>query len=102
FCSLVDPDIGGRFSISPAQTFRSHQAYVEETNVLATTFETDYGTAELLDCCSVSDEKTKRERLWPDHEILRCLRGTRGSIYMRLRYYPTLQYGLKGVSLTHH
>jgi GH15 family glucan-1,4-alpha-glucosidase len=102
FCALLDPEIGGYFSISPkAESFDSHHIYVPHTNVLVTQFSMPTGVVELFDCFSVTDETTKLEGFWPDHEILRKLHCVRGSMKMRMVYCPTEKFGLHGKKLVY-
>ena len=49
FSTLLDEEGGGRFLIGPAGSHVGRQSYVENTNVLATTFETDTGSFRVLD-----------------------------------------------------
>lgn len=93
FASILDRERGGAFSISPVQPYRSEQHYLEDTNVLGTTFTTSSGEARLLDCFSVSSEKAKHGRLWPNHEILRIVEGIAGEVEMALHYQPRAGYG---------
>ncbi|ELZ26481.1 glycoside hydrolase 15-like protein [Halogeometricum pallidum JCM 14848] len=48
FARLLDPG-GGHFSIRPTGEYESEQAYLDETAVLQTTFETDSGTVTVTD-----------------------------------------------------
>jgi GH15 family glucan-1,4-alpha-glucosidase len=100
FCSLLDTEIGGFFSVTPSDSFRSRHAYIPDTNVLVTHFQNSYGSAELTDTFTVTDEKTKRTELWPDHEILRKLRCLRGKMKFRMVFYPTHTHGLHGIELS--
>ena len=101
FCSLLDREIGGRFSITPIFSFRSRHSYIPDTNVLVTRFQSPYGVAELVDAFTVTDEKSKRLELWPDHEILRKLRCLHGRMKFKMIFYPTRRHGLHGQELTH-
>lgn len=49
FGSLLDAERGGHFAVEPTSSYESDQAYVDRTNVLETTFETDSGRATLTD-----------------------------------------------------
>ncbi|HEY0896901.1 MAG TPA: glycoside hydrolase family 15 protein [Sphingobacteriaceae bacterium] len=93
FCSLLDRRQGGFFSIAPAGGFSSHQAYIPDTNVLVTTFETPDGTATLTDAFAVAAEEDKKGSLFPDHEVLRIVQTIRGTVRFRIRYRPRPDYG---------
>src|ERR1043165_9884063 len=60
FGTILDRDRGGYFSISPAVAFSSEQHYLEDTNVLQTTFKTDTGVVRIVDFFSVTTEQGKR------------------------------------------
>ena len=49
FAAILDDAKGGRFAVEPVVDYDSRQAYLPNTNVLETTFETDAGTAVLTD-----------------------------------------------------
>jgi GH15 family glucan-1,4-alpha-glucosidase len=49
FAAILDDRKGGTFSIKPRGQFKSHQAYIPNTNVLKTTFEVDGGSADVTD-----------------------------------------------------
>src|SRR5437870_3154472 len=75
FGAILDRERGGYFSICPSRDFSSDQRYLEDTNVLQTTFHTAAGSIRVLDCFSVTTEEQKRKQFWPDHEILRIVEG---------------------------
>ena len=97
FAALLDKDRGGLFSITPMGAFRSSQSYFHDTNVLVTSFDCPSGSARLCDCFSVTSEQKKRDRLFPDQEILRVIEGTSGEVKFRLRFQPRANYGSKGI-----
>ena len=49
FCRLLDDESGGYWSIRPTGHFSSRRAYVDNTNLLRTVFETARGQVALLD-----------------------------------------------------
>jgi GH15 family glucan-1,4-alpha-glucosidase len=49
FANLLDADRGGRFTVGPAADVNGTQRYVENTNVLETTFTSDEGSLRVLD-----------------------------------------------------
>src|SRR6266568_6703344 len=78
FAAILDPDRGGRFLLRPGGPRRARRAYLEGTNVLATTFETPGGTLRLLDAMAVAEDSDAAAELLPEHELLRvaeCVRG---------------------------
>ncbi len=92
FGAILDSRTGGRFEICPSVPFQSHQSYLADTNVLQTDFETESGTARLIDCFSCTDERQKNRHFFPSEEILRKIEVTRGSVPFSLRYSPKPHY----------
>ena len=93
FAALLDRERGGAFSIAPADAYRSQQAYVPDSNVVATRFTSNSGEALLTDAFVARTEAEKTRSLFPDHEILRVLEGLSGTVTFILDYAPTLYYG---------
>src|SRR5438132_3866490 len=73
FAALLDDERGGRFRIAPRAPFRSSRAYLEETNVLVTRFETDGGVLTLTDLMPVQAGKFDDQPM-PENELLRVAR----------------------------
>src|SRR5438874_13277080 len=71
FGRLLDADKGGFFAIQPGVEHRAQRRYLEETNIIETTFTTDSGTALLLDLMPVMPEEEKRTTLSPFRQLLR-------------------------------
>lgn len=99
FSSLLDSHRGGSFSVTPKPPFHATQTYLDDTNVLETRFESDDATLLLHDCFTVADENEKRQSLWPDTEVLRCLECTRGSTEVVVRFHPKGNYGERSLPL---
>lgn len=99
FARLLDWKSGGHFSITPQAPFRATRRYIPHTNVLVTTFETDWGRAELTDFMPVMNETDKRHHLLPFREILRQLRGVEGVVPMRVEFQPRPDFGAMEVRL---
>jgi GH15 family glucan-1,4-alpha-glucosidase len=79
FAALLDPRRGGRFAISPQESFTSTRRYLRTSNVLETTFVASKGVIRLTDLMPVASESEKAGELFPDHEVLRkieCAEGT--------------------------
>jgi GH15 family glucan-1,4-alpha-glucosidase len=86
FGAIIDPKIGGRWSIHPVGDSQINRRYVDNTNVLETTFSHSSGKIVLTDFMAVTSEKEKTRRLWPEHMVFlfsrwrfrccrRCIRG---------------------------
>lgn len=56
FCRLLDADKGGHFQVEPVNTYTVSRSYVEDSNVLATTFETREGQMGVLDFMPIADD----------------------------------------------
>jgi len=93
FGRLLDEDRGGFFSVRPVGAFRAHRRYLGPTNVLATTFATSDGTAELTDLMPALTEEQKHHRLMPYREIIRRLEGTAGTVTLAITFTPRFDYG---------
>lgn len=100
FGALLDRKTGGFFSISPASGCTSYQQYVADSNVLETVFETNDGTVKLIDAFIATTEEEKTLSLFPDHEILRIVQCTSGTMQMKMVFMPTLFYGKRNAQLT--
>jgi GH15 family glucan-1,4-alpha-glucosidase len=98
FAAILDDDIGGRFRIAPQGAFRSEQIYAPNTNVLETTFETEEGTARVVDFmpCYL----TPRGRLARIPEIHRIIDCTRGQVSLEAVFAPRLDYARGETSIS--
>lgn len=79
FDRLLDPDIGGFFSLTPTDDYTVTRAYREDSNVLETCFETKKGSVLLTE----SINSTLAGRL-PWSELARRLEGIKGTVTFRL------------------
>ena len=85
FAALLGTDKNGYWSISPVEPIRSlRRRYREGTLILETEFETENGSATLIDCMSVREEAP---------ELLRVVVGTRGQIRMKSELAIRFDYG---------
>ena len=60
FQKILDPEIGGTWSIRPAQQSQTTRRYIDNTNVLETGFHLDSGKIVLTDFMAVTSEAKKR------------------------------------------
>ena len=88
FATLLDRTQGGCFGIRPTVPFRVSRRYVGTTAVLATTFETDSGTARLIDLLPI----IAADALHPTREILRIIEGLAGEVAFDVRFEPRPDY----------
>ena len=96
FASILDEDIGGRFRIQPSGTYTDRsQTYLQDTNILETTFTTPQGVVKMVDLMPIHDSdkdgKPDKNPIDPPelHRIVTC---TAGSVRMRCEYEPRHDY----------
>ena len=89
FAAILDSERGGSYQISPNINYSSEARYEDDSNILATTFTTDEGTARLTDFMPCIME---RGSLKSYHEIIRRVDGLTGSVPMSLIFKPRLNY----------
>lgn len=96
FAAILDKDIGGRFRLRPSGAYSDvRQAYLQDTNILQTTFTTSTGIVTVTDFMPICDgdrdgkpDTNPAER--PElHRIVSC---SAGSVAMRCDYEPRHDY----------
>ena len=106
FASILDEDIGGRFRIRPSGAYTDgRQAYMQDTNILETTFTTPVGVVKITDFMPIQDnDKDGKPDTNPAEppELHRIVTCTAGSMEMRCDYEPRHDYAPRsaGVSPT--
>ncbi len=89
FCSLLDTDKGGYFSIKPAgDGYVTKQLYMPNTAMLITRFMTPDGVGEVLDFMPVIEDKPTDR-----HRLVRHLRVARGTMQFVMEIQPRFDYG---------
>jgi len=101
FAGILDPERGGYWQIAPASPFQTSRQYIEETNVLQTTFHAASGSAVLTDLMPVMTEEYKRQALVADHEILRQIECTEGELEIAVDFQPRANYGSTKTRIRH-
>jgi GH15 family glucan-1,4-alpha-glucosidase len=86
--ALLDPADGGFFDLAPTEDFEVTREYVEDSNVLATTFTTAGGAVRVTDALNVG----VAGRL-PWLELVRHIEGLSGRVPMRWRFEPGTRFG---------
>lgn len=82
FGSLLDPDHGGCWQLSPAVPWDSRRRYLPDTNVLETTFSSAAGTATATDFMAVPADEQHGSRM------VRIIEGKSGTMPVRMRLHP--------------
>jgi len=83
----------------PRGAFKSSRRYLDDTNVLETTFETESGTVKLNDLMPVMREEEKLRRLTPFRQLLRRVECTAGEVDMDVHFSPRPNYAQSSVKL---
>jgi len=92
FASILDSEKGGHFRISAVTPdARRRQMYLPDSNVLVTRFLTPDGVGEIVDLMPIHEQGTSRKKK-EDHQIIRLVRGVRGSIPFELECRPAFDY----------
>jgi GH15 family glucan-1,4-alpha-glucosidase len=90
FGRLLDWDKGGHCSIAPrSRAATTARAYVEDTQVLVTTFRDHGGEARLFDCFAMRRGGARE----PYQQLIRVVEGVRGRINLELVISPRFDYG---------
>mgnify|MGYP000019304881 CR=1 FL=1 len=87
FSTLLDHDDGGRFEIRAATDVMGSQCYVDNTNVLETTFSSEEGTFRVLD---FAPRFILYDRVFRPTQLFRIVEPVSGSPRIRVRCEPKL------------
>jgi GH15 family glucan-1,4-alpha-glucosidase len=88
FGALLDARRGGSFALAPELPYSVSRRYLPGTNILETTFITPTGAASVTDAMTVP-----AGGLVPFRELIREVKGLRGTVLMRWRIEPRFGYG---------
>ncbi len=93
FCGLLDREKGGVFSIKPSgdERYRCSMRYINNTNVIATTFESKDDAFEVIDFAPAVQIGGTFQR--PPAQLVRLLRPLRGAPRVRIHFEPRPEYG---------
>ncbi len=90
FAGLLDREHGGSFSVRPQQVFVARRRYIPDTAVLETVFETETGTARLVDLFPILDGVAP---MGPMRELLRVIEGISGEVELGVGIDVQPDYG---------
>ena len=88
FGALLDPERGGRFVLAPTGSFDVERRYVEDTNVLVTTYRTKGGAVRVTEAMTLQDGG-----LLPWTEVARRVEGLAGEVELEWRVEPRFDWG---------
>ena len=86
FCSILDDEKGGHFTLRPVDYHKSQQLYLPDSNVLLTRFFSSDGMAEVIDFMPILSEPGDRSRLVRDARVVR------GTMRFEMECRPTFDY----------
>jgi GH15 family glucan-1,4-alpha-glucosidase len=92
FGAILD-ERAGFWRIAPAGRATSERRYVDDSNVLETTFRTDRGRWILTDLMPAASEREKGDSLEPEREILRRAQCLEGEAEVEMVFAPRPGYG---------
>ncbi len=104
FLRLLDARRGGWFRVGSAGRSSAARAYVRETNVLATTFETETGRFRLTDFMPIEHRPARRrgKDLDASRRILRLVEGISGTSRVAVSFRPTFDYARAETDISIH
>ncbi|HET7759191.1 MAG TPA: trehalase-like domain-containing protein, partial [Gaiellaceae bacterium] len=88
FARLLDAEKGGSFRLEPTVPYETERAYQPGSNVLETTFTTAEGRVRVTDAMTLTDSSL----ISPMRELVRKVEALAGSIPLRWRFEPRLDY----------
>jgi len=94
FCSILDDEKGGCFSLRPVEYTRSQQLYLPDTNVLLTRYFSPEGLAETLDFMPINKRPGER------HRLVRNVRVIRGKMEFDTECRPAFDYARREHSVS--
>jgi GH15 family glucan-1,4-alpha-glucosidase len=97
FGALVDAKRGGSFLLQPVERFEAERAYVEDSNVLQTTFRTASGTVRVTDSM---DLEAGQQLPW--RELARRIEALDGRVELQWRVEPRVDYGRCSPGIDRH
>ena len=88
FGALLDAERGGTFRLAPTEPFTVERRYLEDSNLLETTFRTACGVVRVTDAMPLP-----LSGLAPTRELARSIEGLSGEVAMRWSVGPRFGYG---------
>src|SRR6188472_2684500 len=79
FARILDAERGGSFRLQPAVPFEAERRYLDNSNVLETTFATAEGRVRVTDAMTLTDSM----RISPMRELVRKVEALAGTVPLR-------------------
>ena len=98
FARLLDDDQGGHFAVRPTDSYEVDRTYLEDTNVLQTTFTTRGGTLEVTDFMPRWDDSDHDES--DQYAVYRRVSCTEGAVTTEMEFRPRLEYALADTTVS--
>ncbi len=94
FAKILDAEKGGCYQIGPANTFTTKRCYLDNTNILQTTFTAGDSRARLIDFMPVSrlKESWRGQDTNTPQQLLRLIEGLAGQIEFEITFQPAFNY----------
>ncbi len=89
FARILDAERGGSFRLEPATAFEAERRYLDDSNVLETTFVTAEGRVRVTDAMTLSDSG----QISPMRELVRKVEALAGTVPLRWAFEPRFGYG---------
>ena len=89
FGRILDWQNGGYCQVAPAGSYESSRRYLDRTLILETTFQTETGSARLIDCFTMRRGGEHN----PHRQILRVIEGLRGEVKFTIDIVPRFDFG---------
>ena len=98
-CAAILGEGGGHLRVGPAVPARARRAYLDGTNVLATSFEAAGGTLRLVDFMAIAGEEDLRRLALPEHELVRIAECVDGEVPVLVEADLRPGYGARAARL---
>ena len=93
FAAILDHRNGGRFRVAPRGAARGEQHYLDDTNVLLTTFESAHSHVELTDFMPLNESIVGAGDPYTSPTIYRLVECRSGSSEVEVEWGPRFDYG---------
>jgi GH15 family glucan-1,4-alpha-glucosidase len=88
FGAMLDAERGGAFRLAPAEPFAAERRYLDDSNLLETTYRTSRGAVRVTDAMPLP-----LSGLAPTRELVRSVEGLTGEVAMGWSIEPRFGYG---------